>query len=131
MPLLVFTTPSTPRGSRLDSIPAGALRSDIAHLFAYKNSDVFLRRIEMSHLSPTDTTLWEVRLYPDMEDSRDLSDGYDILAAPRLHANNPVYILNEDDYRLPTTSYLTVWAKAASGSVRQVTGSALIEVKIK
>lgn len=131
--IIVYTNAVSPHGTGyLDSIAAGDFRSDKAHLFGGTRS-LRLRSVEFIHESPTDTTTWQLRYYPSVEDSRDLSVGYDILATARLHQNESTYLKTfgrpGEGIYLSKGGILTVYAQAASGSIRRVTGSAILEVE--
>jgi len=129
LPILIYTSATSPRSTKLDSIPAGLLRNDNATVFAGRRG-MWMKSVTFTHESPTDTSLWSLRLYPSIEQSRDLTDGFDLLASARLHANQQEYTkqFGANGLLLPPGSFVSVYSRAASGSVRRVTGSAALEI---
>uniref|UniRef100_A0A6M3IYZ5 Putative lectin/glucanase superfamily protein n=1 Tax=viral metagenome TaxID=1070528 RepID=A0A6M3IYZ5_9ZZZZ len=130
MPMIVYTPGGSPRSALLDTIPAGAIHMPIAHRTFDKGMIPWLQDVTFRHLSPTDTTEWQLRAYGDLEDARDLDDGYNVLAEARTHANHPVDT-QALDITLPSYSYLAVFSRASSGSVRGVSGAAIVRGKTR
>jgi len=128
--ILVFTDATSPRKALLDSIPAGQLRNGVAQLFTGRRG-LLLRSARFQHESNRDTTTWQLRLYPSIEDSRDLTDGFDLLATARLNQGYPQFAqtFGVDGLLLPPGSFITVFARGHSASVAQpkTTGSATLE----
>jgi len=89
-PLLIYSSATSPRSSLLDSIPAGKLTYDIGQLMVGKQTAGWMESVEFRHLAATDTSFWELRVYPSIEDTRDLGDGYYVAATSKLHANHPI-----------------------------------------
>lgn len=132
--VIVYSVPTSPRKALLDSIPAGLLRSEVAQLFAGRRG-MRLRSARFQHESNRDTTSWQLRLYPSIEDSRDLSDGFDLLATARLNQGYPQFstTFGVDGLLLPPGSFITVYARGHSASVAQpkTTGSVVLEAERK
>lgn len=74
----------------------------------------------------TDSVLFELRWYPDDADSRDLGDGYEVLASPvglvatvaqsAVVPMNPPPLVFPQPLRLPPGGYLTLYATAAAAN---------------
>lgn len=124
-PLLVYSTAGSPRAAKLDSIPSYALDNPQELRLFGKSSNGLLKDISFSHESPTDTTLWEVRVYPSLGDLRSPTTGYYVAAFARLHRDLNAYTYTLDK-TLPPYAAVAVYVKAASGSLRRVTGSAIL-----
>lgn len=116
LPILAFTSANSPRSSLLDSIPAGRLDFDIAQVLIGDNERGLsvLEEVEFRHESVSDTILWQLRIYPTIEDTRDLGAGY-FLRTARTHTNEPVAKIVLD-YPLAPASFVNVYAAGAAGT---------------
>ena len=124
LPILVFATAQTPRGSLLDSIPAGRMDYDIAHLlFDQKRETPQLTDVQFHHETAVDTTLWELRVYPSIEDTRDLTDGYYMPVTARLFAGQNTLHTTLD---LPVSGFVVVYGRSVAGSA---TGSVTLRYR--
>lgn len=116
LPLLVFSTGATPRGARLDSIPAGKLHYPIAHrVFDWKKGSPTIGSVELELLSTTDSVHVEVRAYPDLSDARNLSVGYEQLWRGVL-TQGERRVTVAIDRVLPMGAYVSVWAKGSAAN---------------
>jgi len=122
MPVVVYTSATSPRATQLDSIPAGSLIYDAAHLFAGKGgrSDLVLTGVTFQHEGAIDSTDWELRVYPSLESSRSLSNGYWVAATARLHQDNTEFTkpLNLELTAGPKSSaaFVAIYAKGTAAT---------------
>lgn len=110
LPLLVYSSNASPRTTKLDSIPAYGVWNPIAHKYFDKNSQGSLDFVHWDHLAKSDSTMWELRLYPDM---MSLTKGYEVKARGKLNKSAPF----EDvplGFLVPQNSYVAVYAKMTS-----------------
>ena len=124
-PLVVFTTGTTVRTAKLDSIAAGRIENSVAHYFFGPKKGGYIQDVDFYHLSSRDTTDWTVRVYQDIADSRDLTDDYQVIARARLHANEAHQHI-DIDRMVPNHSYIAVFSNAVSGSVSDIKGQVIL-----
>uniref|UniRef100_A0A6M3J3C0 Lectin/glucanase superfamily protein n=1 Tax=viral metagenome TaxID=1070528 RepID=A0A6M3J3C0_9ZZZZ len=132
MPVVIYTSAVTPRTTQLDSIPAGKLNYDIAQLMGQgdpKRARQRLKRVTFQHEGAIDSSDWELRVYPSIEDTRDLTDGYWVAATARLHGNSGPYTQDLDlDLEAEPGSnaaFVVVYAKGTASTK----GSATLEAE--
>ena len=121
LPILVYATATSPRQARLDSIPGGRTSFDIAQLLIGDNQRgvPVLEEVEFHHEGLIDTTLWELRVYESIEDTRDLNAGYDAYTA-RLHPNQNRALLRVNRVLSPA-SFATVYVQGTAATTGSVT----------
>lgn len=121
----VYST-ATSSSSMLRTIAANVIHEPIAQIYAGKRG-VFLRSVRFTHLNASDTTNWEMRIYPDIADHRDFADGYEIRASARLNKTNSTSGDIPLEVYLPNNSWAAVFSNAASSSVAGVKGAATLK----
>lgn len=122
LPVMLFSSATSPRNSKLDTIPAGDIAADVAQVMFGKNERgvSVIDEVEFRHEAPIDTTLWQLRIYPSIMDTRSLGDGY-LLYTARLNAvqNSAILKLN---YVMPPASFAAIYVQGTAAT----TGSAII-----
>lgn len=115
---------SSSSANRLRDIAGGTLHDPIAQVYAGKGQRELVD-VRFAHENLTDTTVWELRLYPDIADHRDVSDGYHVIASARLFRGVPAETIPLG-IMMPPASWAVVYSTAATAAVSVVRGSATL-----
>jgi hypothetical protein len=113
LPISVYSNPSTPRGSRLDSIPSGRLDYPLAHAFFGDNESPRIYSITFANREVDDAIYYEARVYPAAMDSVRYDDQYSILATAFIDSSEAPVTFDfgsSGRYMAPGT-YLAIMAK--------------------
>lgn len=108
--------------SMLRQIDANEIHEPIAQIYAGRRG-VILEAVQFTHLHGSDTTSWELRVYPDIADHRDFADGYEVRASARLNKTTTSSGRMPLNIYLPNHSWTAVFSIASSGSVAGTDGS--------
>ena len=123
----IFSSDDTFANSRLTQIAANQLHAPIGHWMTDKFKPTIIRSVTFKHESVTDSTAWELRVYPSIEDTRDLTDGYYRIATARLHQGHPVHT-ETLDHSVDGASLIAVFSSAASSSLAGTKGSTVLRL---